>query len=199
MTGSTTLPNGRRFRHSIADFGLEVTGAVYRPYEDSVEILLSKEPSDEPAIATRLRGAGLVPGALQKQPEMIPAAGRTDSPGGAKAGIRLGPSNCTSNMTLWDDTNSRWTMLTAGHCITDNLNTPPGTAHDVTHAGVKIGAYRANSAFRTPEGDTTTPIVDTALIDLDPGQHTGLLMTVGVPFHSDPSQRGHNGIEYVTG
>jgi hypothetical protein len=187
----------KKMSESVSDLGTEVTGAVYRPYEDSVEILVSKKPSDEAAAATRLRTAGLLAGALTVQPDLIPAAGRTASAAGAKAGIRLGgATGCTSNMILQDTTNNRWTMLVAGHCIAAGTRQ---TAQDVTHDGVKIGNYRANSAFETPRGDTTTPIVDTALIDLDPGQQTGLLMTVGVPIDSNPGLRGHNGIEYVTG
>lgn len=90
-----------------------------------------------------------------------------------------------------DATNNRWVVLTAGHCIPEALRT---TSFDITHNGFRVGTYRANSAVN----QTISGVLhDVAIVDLDPGQQTGLVMHVGVPIHSNPEARAHAGFDYI--
>jgi hypothetical protein len=158
-------------------------------YEDRIDVVISSGDTAsvlaKVSSETKLKNARVRLGLPVNAP-----AGRLDSAAGVKAGYRISLGGCSSNVTLRDVTQGRWVMLTAGHCVSNS-----GTAQEVQHNGGRIGEYRAGSAVNSVQGGA---LRDAALINLDPGQETGLMMHVGVPITTDPQFRGHAFVDYMT-
>ena len=171
----------------------------WKMWEEKFTVVVKKSETNAKAVEDNIKKVpGMEDAIVELGDDPNPAAGRLNSGGGAKAGTRINPTGCSSNVTLRDATNNRWVMLTAGHCPIDKGLTGP---HTLTHSGQAIGSYRVGTAFYNvgPVGGVPGRLRNVAMYDLNAGQNSGLMLWVGVPIDSNPAARGHGFTDYMRG